>query len=213
MAFPASFSSTQEGDMNPFLENEMEKSPSCVTVKLASSPSSLGSAFSSFKPMPSSPLAASSSRLVSFAPDTAGDVVSPHRVRVQTDPTVLVHYSAGDKTNAPASPAQPQTQARRRLSTSRMTQSPSMASMMSMMLTRSRSKSMVNPNKAEGLLASQAMKLLPSAGLPAQKTGWFGKACELMRPWGDSENTDDAIPEEQKQAFAETSAVCPTRSV
>ena len=36
-------------------------------------------------------------------------------------------------------------------------------------------------------------------------THWFGKACDMFRPWDDSE--DEPVPEEQKLAFAQTSDV------
>ncbi|PPQ65454.1 hypothetical protein CVT24_010785 [Panaeolus cyanescens] len=94
---------------------------------------------------------------------------------------------------------------------SRMPSPPSMMShsvsiatlLMSSMRSRSRSRSR----------APEGDRPLSVVEKHATSTGWLGKACEYIRPWGDTEGGDEdsEIPVEQKKAFSQTKeAVCNT---
>ncbi|PPQ82740.1 hypothetical protein CVT25_009294 [Psilocybe cyanescens] len=101
------------------------------------------------------------------------------RARSQTE--------SGQNMNLPSSPTM-----RSRLSPIRMTQSGSFASLLMSVRSRSRSK------------AGDIHRLSSASDVQTVEppTSWFGKACNLIRPWEDNEDED--IPEEQKQAYIQT---------
>ncbi|KDR78325.1 hypothetical protein GALMADRAFT_245445 [Galerina marginata CBS 339.88] len=114
-----------------------------------------------------------------------------------------VSFSAGVEGQAKARPQAdsvaatkptPPTQLRSRFSPTRMTQSGSIASLL--MSVRSRSRSKTGHSDGERDTFKQETPMAEPV------TSWFGKACELIRPWEDSD--EEEIPDEQKQAFAQT---------
>lgn len=124
---------------------------------------------------PTSPLL---SRSIAFSAGIEGQT----RARSQTE--------SGQNMNLPSSPTM-----RSRLSPIRMTQSGSFASLL--MSVRSRSRS-----KAGDIDRLSSVSDVQTVEPP---TSWFGKACNLIRPWEDNEDED--IPEEQKQAYIQTREV------
>ncbi|PPQ73056.1 hypothetical protein CVT26_014648 [Gymnopilus dilepis] len=84
---------------------------------------------------------------------------------------------------------------RSRMSPTRMSQSSSIASLL--MSARSKSRSRTGTSDILRAAPDHERTVMEAA------THWFGKACDMFRPWDDSE--DEPVPEEQKLAFAQTS--------
>ncbi|KAF9481618.1 hypothetical protein BDN70DRAFT_876101 [Pholiota conissans] len=125
------------------------------------------------------PVTASASRFVSFS-----EMEGPSRARVQLDSPVV---------NRASSPP-PTSHSRSRIATSRMSNSGSFSSLLMSVRSRSKSKSTASVSERKPELETSM--------------SWFGKAYDFMRPWDDDGGGEDedgiSVPEEQKQAFAET---------
>ncbi|KAF9529086.1 hypothetical protein CPB83DRAFT_812894 [Crepidotus variabilis] len=154
----------------------LQNSPSNTTVRqLAPSPSIASC----------SPLSTSTSRFVTFseAPVNGGNF----RKRTSTAVSDVNTSFVGGQVSARTSPVPPgQTRSRSRIS-----QSGSMANIMN--LVKSRSKSRVG--RVEGLDT-------PSLE-DGPETGWFGKACNFVKTLGDSDSEDDAEGDPVKDAASE----------
>lgn len=162
------------------------------------------------------------SRLVSFSPEPTLEAgTSPgqgSRIIRASSPSAsisssTIHQHDGLAGGSPggsgfagrASPVAPHSRNR---SLSRISQSGSMANLMNLITSKSRSRA------SRGDIDSPNMGMNVEG--PTMGGGWFGKACSsFIRPWyggdgldGEGEGEDGSASEERRKAFGETKQVC-----
>ena len=199
----------------------LENSPSSATImQVPASPIAAGAKLGVHSNPPTTPTSPPLSRLVSFGPDleSPGSPSMMAMARMIDGPAAgskilrasmssrshhdLTGYGGSNSSILLQSPrpSSPPPQSRSR---SRMSQSGSMANLMNLVRSKSRSRA----SRADGLDSETAAE--SSTG-----GGWFGKAYSFIRPWGDEGedtgdgNSEGGASEERKRAFAETQRVC-----
>ena len=229
MSFTTSFSNNSNASRVMAVGDEetlhksgfLENSPSSATImQVPASPIAAGAKLGMHANSPTTQTSSPSSRLVSFGPDleAPGSPSMTAMAKMIEGPAAgsrilrasMSNRSYHDLTGYGGSnssillqsprPSSPPPQSRSR---SRISQSGSMANLMNLVRSKSRSRA----SRADGL----------SSETPAESStggGWFGKAYSFIRPWGDEDedtgdgNSEGGASEERKRAFVETQQVC-----
>ncbi|KAF8900160.1 hypothetical protein CPB84DRAFT_1847410 [Gymnopilus junonius] len=154
----------------------------------------------SFSTTVDSPIMETSPSIVTVRLSPSGSSTCPVMTRrVSFSAGIEGQAKARGYTDSATSPSYPRPisppQLRSRMSPTRMSQSSSIASLL--MSARSKSRSRTGTSDIVRVPLDHERTVVETA------THWFGKACDMLRPWDDSD--EEEIPEEQKQAFAQTS--------
>jgi len=186
----------------------IENSPSSMTITQASGGIMIST----------TPRSSTASRLVSFSPEPPLEAgTSPgqgSRVIRPSSPSAsisssTIHQHDGLAGGSPSgsvfagrtSPVAPHSRNR---SLSRISQSGSMANLMNLITSKSRSRASRGDGGGIDTL-SMGMSVEGSAA----GGGWFGKACSsFIRPWYGADAEDGSASDERRKAFGETKQVC-----